>query len=359
MAGALADAGVEKAEIDGFVVTNAMSEAGNPFWSNIVADYLGLELDWCQGIDVGGASFVAGVARAALAIRGGACNTVLVLAADAQSTASHMRYGAYRTEWQDPIGLMGPPGAFGLLTSRYMEQFSLDFEALAKLAVVQRSHALLNDLACERLRAPLTTADYMNSRIISDPVRLLDCVMVCDGANAVIVTSAERARSLGLRRQCRILGYGEKVNHQIADPCPDITQTGHSVAGQKALAQAGLQVSDIRMIHPYDDFLIAMLIQFEQLGFCAPGEGSRFVLEHDLSYTGELPLNTGGGQISAGQAGLAGGGHNFVEATRQLFGVAGKRQVNNATNAMITGIGTIPYGRNWSTSSVMILEAGM
>ena len=181
-----------------------MSEAGNPFWSNIVADYLGLELDWCQGIDVGGASFVAGVARAALAIRGGACNTVLVLAADAQSTASHMRYGAYRTEWQDPVGLMGPPGAFGLLTSRYMQQFQLDFDALAKLAVVQRNHALLNDLACERLRVPLTREDYLNSRMISDPIRLLDCVMVCDGASAVIVTSGERARSLALRKRCRI-----------------------------------------------------------------------------------------------------------------------------------------------------------
>ena len=358
MAGALADAGIEKAEIDGFVVTNNMSEAGNPFWSNIVADYLGLELDWCQGIDVGGASFVAGVARAALAIRGGACNTVLVLAADAQSTGNHMRYGAYRTEWQDPVGLMGPPGVFGLLTSRYMQQFQLDFDALAKLAVVQRNHALLNELACEKLRTPLTREDYLKSRIISDPIRLLDCVMVCDGASAVIVTSAERAQSLSLRQRCRIRGYGEKVNYQITDPCPDITQSGHSVAGRKALAQAGLKPSDIRMFHPYDDFLIAVLIQFEQIGFCEPGEGSRFVLSHDLSYTGDLPLNTGGGQISAGQAGLAGGAHNFVEATRQLFGVAGKRQVRNPTNAMVTGIGTIPYARNWSTSAVMVLEAG-
>jgi acetyl-CoA acetyltransferase len=358
MAGALADAGIAKDEIDGFVVTNSMSEAGNPFWSNIVADCLGLELDWCQCIDVGGASFVAGVARAALAIRGGACNTVLVLAADAQSTAGHMRFGAYRTEWQDPVGLMGPPGVFGLLTSRYMHQFPLDFEALAKLAVVQRNHALLNELACERLRVPLTREDYLNSRIISDPIRLLDCVMVCDGASAVIVTSEERARSLSLRKRSRIMGYGERVNHQITDPCPDITQSGHSVAGRKALAQAGLRPADIRMFHPYDDFLIAVLIQFEQIGFCEPGEGSRFVLSHDLSHTGELPLNTGGGQISAGQAGLAGGAHNFVEATRQLFGAADKRQVQNAKNAMVTGIGTIPYARNWSTSSVMILEAG-
>ena len=109
MAAALADAGVEKSEIDGFVVANCMSEAGNPFWSNIVADYLGLELDFCQGIDIGGASFVAGVARAAARNPRRACNTVLVLAADAPSTANHMRYGAYRTEWTDPVGLWGLP----------------------------------------------------------------------------------------------------------------------------------------------------------------------------------------------------------------------------------------------------------
>jgi acetyl-CoA acetyltransferase len=358
MAGAIANAGIEKSEIDGFVVSACMSEAGNPFWSTIIADYLGLELNWCQGIDVGGASFVAGVARAALAIRGGACTTVLVLAADSQSTGSNMRFGAYRTEWQDPIGLMGPPGVFGLLTSRYREQYKLDENALAKLAVVQREHAILNDLACERLRVPLTREEYLQSRMISDPIRLLDCVMVCDGANAVIVTSADRARELGLKSRHRIAGYGERVNHQLTDPCVDITQSGHSVAGPRALKQANMSVGDICMIHPYDDFLIAVLIQFEQIGFCKPGEGSQFVLDRDLSYRGDLPLNTGGGQISAGQAGLAGGGHNFVEAVRQLSGSAGARQVCNAENAMVTGIGTIPYARNWSTSSVMILESG-
>jgi acetyl-CoA acetyltransferase len=358
MSSALEDASIDKSEIDGFVVTMSTSEAGNPFWSNIIADYLGLELDFCQGMDVGGASFVAGVARAALAIRGGACKTVLVLAADAPTTTSNVRFGAYRTEWQDPVGLMGPPGAFGLFTSRYMEQYELDFDALAKMATVQRNHAILNDLACDRLRVPLTRDDYLSSRMISDPIRLLDCVMSCDGANAVIVTSADHAKSLCLRHKIRILGYGEKVNFGITEPCVDITTSGHSIAGRRALEQAGLDVSEIQMAHFYDDFLIAVLIQFEQIGFCKPGEGSRFILDRDLSHTGDLPLNTGGGQISAGQCGLAGGGHNFVEAIRQLTGRAGRRQVQKPRNAMVTGIGSIPYARNWSTSSVMILEAG-
>src|SRR5262249_3216886 len=164
------------------------------------------------------------------------------------------------------------------------------------------------DLACEKLRKPLTEEDYLTSPMISTPIRLLDCVMVCDGANAVLVTSTRRARELGLKKMVHPIGYGERVNFQESDPCPDITLGGHSVAGPRALAQAGLTTKDIQMIHPYDDFLVAILMQFEHIGFCKRGQGSSFVLDTDLRHDGTLPLNTGGGQISAGQAGLAGGG---------------------------------------------------
>lgn len=112
----------------------------------------------------------------------------------------------------------------------------------------------------------------------------------------------------------------------------------------------------IDMFQPYDDFTIAVLMQFEAFGFCGKGEGSAFTLRTDLSHTGELPLNTGGGQISAGQPGLASGGLNLAEAVRQLFGEGGARQVADARNALVTGIGVIPYAKNWGTSSAMILE---
>ena len=121
--------------------------------------------------------------------------------------------------------------------------------------------------------------------------------------------------------------------------------------------QAGLTPGEIRMFDPYDDFTIAVLMQLEDFGFCAKGEGSDYVLRTDLSYKGELPLNTSGGQLSAGQPGLAGGGLNLTEAVRQMFGEGGARQVPDPRNALITGIGVIPYGRNWSVSSAMILEA--
>jgi len=357
MAGAIAHAGIGKSEIDGFAVSSCFSDAGNPFYAPVLASYLGLELDWCQVTDLGGASASGNVARAAAAIRARMCDTVLVLAADAQSSENKGAIGAFRSEFQYPMGIMGPPGCFGLLSRRYDHQYGLDAKALGKLAVTQRNHALMNDKACEKLHRRLTIEDYLASPMISDPIRMLDCVMVCDGASALVVTSTTRAQELGARKRVHPIGYGERINHLETEQCPDITAIGHSVAGARALKAAGLTPTQIQSFHPYDDFLIAIVLQLEQLGFCEIGRGCRFVMEHDLSYRGDLPLNTGGGQISAGQAGLAGGAHNLVEAVRQLFGEAGARQVNRRDNAMVTGIGWIPYGRNWASSTVLILEA--
>jgi acetyl-CoA acetyltransferase len=355
LAAALESAQLDIASIDGLATCLSSSEATNPFWSPFMGDYLGLELNWCQGMDLGGASFLGGVARACEAIRGGACETVLVLAADAVTTVDLSRVAAYRPEWQFPVGLMGPPGTFGLLASRYRSTYDLDDRALAKLAIVQREHALMNDNACEKLRRPLTEEAFLSSRAISDPIRLLDCVMSCDGGSAVIVTSTENAKRTGAKRMAHPIGYGERTNFGVRDPLVDVLEGGHAVAGPRALAQAGLTPADIRMFHPYDDFLIAVFLQLEHIGFCDRGKSSEFVLGTDISHRGTLPINTGGGQISAGQAGLAGGGLNVVEAIRQLFNEAGTRQVAGAGNAMVTGIGCIPYARNWSTSNVMIL----
>jgi acetyl-CoA acetyltransferase len=346
--------GLDNRAIDGLVVCASTTEASNPFWSAYFADGLGLELDFCQGMDLGGASFVAGVARAGLAVRAGSCRRVVVIAADAPSTVNRSDPRGYRPEWQDTVGLMGPPGAFGLLSSRYEAQYGPVQDALAKLAVTQRQHALLNDNACAKLRKPLTADEYIGARQISTPINLLDCVMSCDGANAVLVTSRREAGALA-ERAVRILGFGERTNQDIADPLPDVTRCGHAAAGARALRESGLRPADIAMLQPYDDFLIAILLQLEALGFCPPGGGRQFVLDTDISWRGRLPINTGGGQISAGQAGLAGGGLNFVEAVRQLRGEAGARQVADRRNAMVTGIGSIPYIRNWGVSAVMIL----
>jgi acetyl-CoA acetyltransferase len=199
--------------------------------------------------------------------------------------------------------------------------------------------------------------EYLASRVVADPLRLLDSVMFCDGANAFLVTTEKNAQKLGIDKVVYPIAYSEITNINGNSSTPDITISGFDKIGPEVLAKAGMTPADIDMFQPYDDFTIAVLMKLEAFGFCKKGEGSDYVLRTDLSHTGELPLNTGGGQISAGQPGLASGGLNLAEAVRQLFGEGGARQVADARNALVTGIGVIPYAKNWGTSSAMILEA--
>lgn len=357
LAGLLAATGIEKDVIDGLAVTVPLSEAPNPFFAVYMTEALGLTPTWLNYGGTGGCSATGGVARAASAIRDGQCEVAIVLSADAPSTAWRAQYGAYRGEFQDPPGVQGPPASFGLLMSRYHHQYGIKTEALGKIAITQREHALHNANAYAKFKKPLTMEDYLQSRVIADPLRLLDCVMFCDGANAFLVTTPARARSLGITKMVYPTAYAEITNLNGNLPCPDITETGFSRIAPKVYRQSGLTPKDIRMFHPYDDFTIAVLMQFEDFGFCKRGQGSDFTLDTDLSRLGALPLNTGGGQISAGQPGLASGGLNLAEAVRQMFGEGAGRQVEEPRNALVTGIGVIPYARNWGTSAAMILEA--
>lgn len=351
----LSSTGIEKGAIDGMLINGSMTGAGNCFWSQTTSDFLGLELDFCQTVDIGGSSAVGAVARAAAALDAGLCTTILLLNVDTESSEQNLNMRSFHEEWVHPYGMIGPPADFGLLSSRYDQLYGLDFEALGKLAVTQRNHALLNDNACEKLRKPITVEDYLQSRMIAEPVRLLDCVMVCDGGNGLLMTTRSLAREKGFDAFVVPLGYGERTNYRVDDNLADITQSGHLVAGQRAFAQAQLAPADMDFYQAYDDFLIAVLIKLEMLGFTKAGQGGAFIREHDLSFSGDLPINTGGGQISAGQPGLAGGGVNLIEGVRQLLGQGGARQVKGCRHGLVTGIGGIPYGRNWSTSTALIL----
>jgi acetyl-CoA acetyltransferase len=351
----LAKYGIGQADIDGLAVSETMSETGNPFWAQYMADVLGLSPTWLELVGLGGVSSIGAVARAAMAIRGGMCKTVLVLAADAQSSGRTPEQGAQRFEFQYPTGLRGPVGAFGMIMRRYDYLYGLNRNALARLAATQRAHALMNPNACPRLRKPISEIDYLESKLVSDPLRILDSVMVCDGANAILMMSADQARERGMKAVYPV-SYEELTGYNANNPMAEILESGFLKVGPKALARAGMKASDIQSFHPYDDFLIAIMLQLEQIGFCEVGKGADYILKTDMSFRGKLPLNTGGGQISAGQPGLAGGGLNLVEAVRQMFGEAGPRQISNIDNAMVTGIGGVPYARNWCTSGVLILE---
>jgi acetyl-CoA acetyltransferase len=357
MADLVRTTGIERDRIDGLASTLANAEASNAFWTSVMCETLGLSVSWAQSTDIGGCSVSGNVARAAAAIHGGLAETVLCLAADAPSTRFVTHQSGYREEFCDPFGF-GLPVSFGLLTSAYAARFGLPERAMAKMAVAQRNGALLNDKACDVLRKPLTEDDYLSSRPISTPLRLLDCVMRCDGANALLVMPTERARALGFKRFVHPIAYRERVNFDPRRENDDITVTSFSEVGPRALQDAGLKASDIESFHPYDDFYIALILQLEQIGFCATGQADAFVRERDLGIGGDFPLNTGGGQISAGQPGLAGGGVNLSEAVLQLLGQAGPRQLTRASNALVTGIGVIQYARNWGCSSALVLEAG-
>ena len=352
----LTKAGLQPGDIDGFATNVTHSESSNQYYTPYLCDYLGVTPRWMDISDHGGGSALAGVSRAALAIQAGMCELAVVLCADAPSTSWKAANGGYRVEFWDPTGIQGPPGGFGLLMNRYMTQYDLKPEALGKLAVAQREGAVLNENAYEKFRKPITVDDYLESRVISTPVRLLDCVMFADGAAGVLLTSRERAKKLSAQNVIIPSAYSEIVNYDCAEQIPDITETGFSVVGPEVLEKAGMSPGDVRMFDPCDDFLIAELMQIEQTGWCARGEGSDFLLETDVSFRGTLPINTGGGQISAGQIGLASGMTNLVEAVRQMRGEAGERQVKDPANALVTGIGVITYGRSWKVSNAMTLE---
>jgi len=348
---------IPKELIDGLSVSSSLSEGSNPFLAGYMAEALGLQCHWLNLSALGGASSLAGVAAAGAAIQAGRTRLAAVISADAPSTKWGSNYGAYRAEFQAPNGVMGPPAAFGLLMSRYAYQYGDPTEALAKIAVTQRRHALLNENTCDKLRKPISREDYLASRFVAKPLRLLDSVMFCDGANALLVTTEDYARSIGLEKFVRITGYAECSNPNPGDPLLPLTESGFLQLAPRLFEQSGLSPGKIHQLQAYDDFTIAILMQLEHLGFCETGAGAKFVLETDISFSGSLPINTGGGQLSVGQPGLASGGLNLVEAVRQLFGEGGERQVRRAQNALVTGIGMIPYGRSWIISAAMTLEA--
>lgn len=351
----IATTGIAKDEINGFCTTPAISEGDDPFYAAYLAEVLGLQVDWLQVGGVGGASFLAGVAAADRAIRTGECEICVVIGADAPSTRNLARFRAYRDEFQSPAGVLRPPTAFGLLQNAYETRYGDPAEALAKLVMTQRQNALVNDNTCPKLKRPILISDYFNARKVSDPLRLLDSVMYCDGANAILVMEERTASRRGFTKGVRIAGYAERTNHLATEPTPDPLSTGFEVSGMRALKLAGLKPVDIGMLQLYDDFSIALLLQLEQIGFCSPGQGTQFVLSHDLTICGELPLNTGGGQLSMGQPGVAGGGLCFVEGVRQMLDAAPSRQVENNSNCLVTGIGVIPYARPWMMSNAMVI----
>ncbi|MBI2541001.1 MAG: thiolase family protein [Deltaproteobacteria bacterium] len=346
---ALDQTGLKKSDVQGFSVTTQAS----PDYSPHVAEQLGLELDWVLNGDYGGAGGVTSVRRAADAIEAGHIDIAVLVGGNSfDKSVVHQRPLEYqRANYVDVYGYGGPNTLMALVQRRHMEGYGTTLEQVGKIAVTQRENARLNPQAL--LRDPMSLGDYLNSRMISDPIRLFDCVMPCSGAECVILASEKKAKQI-TEKLVYLVADGERVNYQVDKMLPDKTTFGIKVVADRLFAE--VRRDQIDLFELYDDYPIAVLIQIEDLGYCEKGGGGRFVEEHDLSCRGDFPVNTGGGQLSVGQAGLAGGFLHIVEALRQLRGEAGPRQVKKAERAVVTGIGWLSYGRNLGTTAGLVME---
>ena len=348
----LAGSGLAKAQIDGLTVS---SFSLAPDTAVGVTQHLGLSPRWLDHLPTGGASGVMALRRAARAVQCGDAEVVACVAADTNHVESFRQtLGAFSDFARDasyPYGAGGPNAMFAFITAHYMRIHGARREDFGRIAVAQRTNALRNPQAL--FDRPLTLEDYLAARPISEPIHLFDCVMPCAGAEAFVVMAPERARDLGLPH---VLLRGAIERHNAYAEDPVMLRGGWAVDRGDLYAQAGMQPRDIDLVQTYDDYPVIAMMQMEDLGFCGKGEGPDFVRAHDLTHAGDFPHNTGGGQLSCGQAGAAGGFLGLTETLRQLTGQAGERAVPGARTALVGGFGMVTYDRCLCTGAV-ILEA--
>ena len=336
------DAGISPKDIDGII----------PYGGAVVAeDFItnfGIsDLRFSATTPMGGASAVAALQCAVAVVAAGICKHVLIpLGRDGWSGArigsrvQQMPQFKLIGEFEMPSGAIAPAQLYAPMARRHMELYGTTSRQLGSIAVTTRQHAILHGNAT--MTKPITLDDHQNSRMISDPLRLLDCSLESDGGAAVIVSSAERARDLN-KPPVYILGVaeGHPDSPSAITQRPDMTRLGLAKAAPKAFAMAGVTPQDIQVAEIYDCFTYIVLCQLEDLGFCRKGEGGAFVENGALGLGGRLPVNTHGGLLS--QAHMAGLNH-VVELTRQLRGEGGKTQVAGAKLGLVTGFGDMGDG---------------
>ncbi len=352
LAALIRDAGVRKSDIDGLCVS---SFTLGPDTSVAFTQYAGLSPRFLEWLPLGGACGVVALRRAARAVQAGDADMVACIAGDTANETSFRDllagFSSFARDAVYPHGAGGPNASFALITDAYMRRYGATREDFGKLCVAQRDNARRNELAL--LRQPLTMATYLAARPVAEPLHLFDCVMPCAGGDGFLVMRRGRAAALGLR--CvRILGAIERHNAFPDDPVQ--LRGGWAMDRDALWAQAGIGPEQVDLVQTYDDYPVIMMMQLEDLGFCAKGEGPEFVRRHDFTTGGGFPHNTGGGQLSMGQAGAAGGYLGLVEAMRQLIGQADGRAVANARHALVSGFGMINYDRGLC-SAATVLEA--
>lgn len=347
--GALLDAGLSLRDVDGYFCAGDAPGMG-PL---SMVDYMGLDVRHVDSTETGGSSYLIHVAHAAQAIAAGKCNVALItLAGKSRTSPPHPRPNdTPEAAFEQPYGPT-TPNLYALAAMRHMHAYGTTAEQLAWIKVAASHHAQHNPNAL--LRDVVTVADVIASPLVSDPLHRLDCCVVTDGGGALVVVHPAIARALG-RPLVKVLGAGEALKHPGGGRL-DLTRTGACISGPAAFREAGLTPKDIQYASIYDSFTITVLLQLEDLGFCAKGEGGRFVENGNLiSGRGELPVNTDGGGLCNNHPAHRGGITKVIEAVRQLRGEAHSEvQVPGCQFALAQATGGLLGTR--SASATLILE---
>jgi len=324
---ALADAGLRPADVDALFIAQPQDTlAGLTF-----SDYLGIRPKITDNNRSGGSAFLLHLEHAALALDAGLCDVALIAYGSNQATASGALLQTSRSSaYEAPYQPLRPISAYALAAARHMHQYGTSKRQLAEVAVAARRWAQLNPEAVAR--DDLSLDSVVNARLVSDPLGVRDCCLVTDGAAAIVLTRADRARHLH-PRPAYVLAAAAAVTHSDIASMPDLTVTGAVESGARAYAQAGVRAADIDVVQVYDAFTINTILFLEDLGFCAKGEGGAFVEGGRIAPGGALPVNTSGGGLSYCHPGMF-GLFTLVESVRQLRGDAGARQVAGAELAL-------------------------
>ncbi len=333
---ALADAGLALGEVDG-LFTGMQSE----FLSTLaVGEYLGIRPSFSDNNRTGGSSFLCHTLQAAMALDAGLCEVALIVYGSNQRSALGRLQTAVATSWsaaEAPYDARFPVSSYALCASRHMHEYGTTREHLAHVAVSARRWAQLNPQAFAR--DPLTVADVLAAPMVSSPLGKLDCCLVTDGAAALVMTRADRARTLR-RPPIYLLGAAAAHWHKAVSAMADLTTTAAIDTGPRARAMAGVAVADIDVVQLYDAFTINTVMLLEDLGFCAKGEGGPFSASGAIAPGGALPVNTNGGGLSFAHPGMY-GLFTLCEGVRQLRGEAGDRQVSGAEVCLCQGSGGV------------------
>ncbi|WP_127783173.1 thiolase family protein [Rhodococcus sp. X156] len=349
---AVDDAGIDASLVNG-IVAHGLAES-DMFVPATLSEYLGLPLNFGERVDLGGATSAGMVWRAAAAVELGLCEAVLVIVPGSlmlprSSTrpgkdpgyfgASSNNFGSPQAEFEIPYGNLGQNAPYAQIAQRYAAEFGYDAEATAKIAVDQRTNACAHPDAVFHGK-PITVADVLASPMIADPIHMLEVVMRVQGGCGVIVANADVA-ARSKNRPVWIKGFGEHLSFKTPTYAEDMVRTPIAKAADMAFTMAGLDRSAVDVASIYDCYTITVLMSLEDAGFCPKGTGMEWVRNHDLTFRGDFPVNTAGGQLSFGQAGMAGGMHHVVDGARQVMGRAAAAQVNDCNTAFVTGNGGI------------------